>query len=129
MDYFKKGIGLYEEKKYNEAIKILENIKSNDDKYLASQYIIGVCYMKKSEIEKENCETFLERALSYFFKVLKIKKYHYETLYNVSLVYLLLNNLQKAYIYSNIANSVKDCEQSEFLVNRITELVRDVMLE
>ena len=125
MNYFEKGCKLFEEEKYDEAIKYYEKVDKNDFCYNFLSYNIGVCYIKKAETE--NDKNFYCIALKNFFKALKLKENpkYYDTLYNIAYIYMNLSNFRKAYIYINRAscyNNENDPNCDRFLNQLIKKI-------
>ncbi len=115
-DYANK---LYNDKKYKEAIIFYKrNIKhllnENIDYYYKGDntnlnqdyYNIGVCYIKLKDYD-EALKNF-KLALNYY----KDSRYYF----NIGYVYAIKENVKKAYIYFNLAWSLKhdddDCEKA-----------------
>ena len=74
-----KGINLFENNKYDESIKIFnELIKDSRTK------IIGIFFLGVIEVKRKNPEI----AKKFFFEVLKINKNHEDANLNLGLVYL-----------------------------------------
>lgn len=74
-----KGINLFENNKYDESIKIFNELKKD-----AKTKIIGIFFLGVIEVKRKNPED----AKKFFLEVLKINKNHEDANLNLGLVYL-----------------------------------------
>ena len=74
-----KGINLFENNKYDESIKIFNELREN-----SKTKIIGIFFLGVIEVKRKNFEV----AKKLFFDVLKINKDHEDANLNLGLIYL-----------------------------------------
>jgi len=85
-----KGINLFENNKYEESIKIFEELKEN-----SKTNIIGIFFLGVIEVKRKN----LTVAKNFFFEVLKINRDHEDANLNLGLVYLKERDFEESLIY------------------------------
>ena len=85
-----EGINLFENNKYEESIKIFENLKEN-----YKTKIIGIFFLGVIEVKRKN----YTKAKKFFFNVLEINKNHEDANLNLGLVYLEEKNFDESLIY------------------------------
>ena len=85
-----KGINLFENNKYDESIKIFNELKEN-----SKTKIIGIFFLGVIEVKRKNFEV----AKKLFFDVLKINKDHEDANLNLGLIYLEERDFVTSLIY------------------------------
>lgn len=88
--------------KFNEALKILEDVLKNDPKSSTGNLYTAYIYAEKSEIDEVNKTDFLNKAVDYFSKV-DIKDYDKEDLQVLAKVNSNLQKFNDADKYFNMA--------------------------
>lgn len=121
---FEKSLKLIKEKKYDIAIKNLENIINIKSDFVGAYINLGICYQnindinnsKKSyikaiELEPNYYKTYfnlgllyentndLKKAINCYKKVISLNNNHFNSIYKLAYLYFQINNLEESCFY------------------------------